>query len=1049
MPLTIYKSSAGSGKTFTLVKEYLKLVLKRPRDFQHILAITFTNKATDEMKSRVLKYLLELSVAEPGPMLEVLSAELAEEMDRPTLQKRAEETYELIIHNYSRFEISTIDSFFSRVVRSFSRELDIPMSYELEMNTSLALEEAVNQLFRSLSDNEALRIWLEQYTFDQIEEGKSWNVEGNIQDLGRNLFKEQFQEGFDQVKIDLERLTVLVDQMKAVIDQYKRNMKSLARQALKAIEGAGLTIDDFTRKRTGPVNTFYKIIDKDDFGLNATFLATAAGEKSWYTKTSDKAALIDQLVAGAFGEAVQGLIDCVNKHERNYRTTLALFRNIYAFGLLEALNKNLKDYRDEQNIMLISDNNALIRKIVREDDAPFLYEKIGSYFKHILIDEFQDTSNFQWHNLRPLVLNSLASGHEVLIVGDVKQSIYRFRGGNMKLLLEQVDQDLATFRQVITTRNLEANYRSLKEIVTFNNAFFAELTGMLGQIEFVDDLSFIEKAYEGHQQNPQKGEGGYVQLQLFQPDESIDQTWQERALDSLVENIHRCQEQDYSYGDILVLVNKNNEMPAIAGRLLAEDIPFVSERSLMLGNHPMIRFLVESLYFLQSEEDQIGLVNLAHLYRQLKGMEQPEHLLKPISRVEHLTGLGLPTAFLERRHALSQLPLFDMVEQLLLIFDFREASDVFLQKFQDLLLEQNQRGVHSIHSFLEWWVEQGAETTISGNENANAVQIMSVHKSKGLEAPVVMVPFADYSFLPNPQLHSFWTSELPEYLSDLAFVLLHYSKNRLGNTDFEEAFREETLESVLDVLNKTYVAFTRAREKLFISGPQHMGRSSGFQKINQFMEAIFEQLPIEVNKSEKNYILKYDYNSIYKKQSLEEDREGVSPLDTYPNASYARHLSIRSDSDKFFMLQESPVSKNITLAGQVYEVLSRMASAFDAQAVVKQLVAEGRVDDRDAAEVTSRVEKLMHSPQMQAWFIGDYEVVTERELVYGGRVLRPDRVMVKGDEAVVLNYHKESAAPVHESLLRREMEAIKALGHPKTQGYLVYVDPVEIREVAL
>lgn len=1002
------------------------------------------------MKSRVLKSLLEIAKGEKTDMAAVLEAEFAGEMSAEIMQFRAEEAYQLIIHNYSRFEISTIDSFFSRVVRSFSRELDIPMSYELEMNTALALDEAVDQLFRSLSHKKELRLWLEQYTFDQIENDKSWNVEGNIRELGRNLFKEQFQEGFTHVNISMERLAELVAEMKKIIKQYKSTLKAAARQALKAMEEAKLTIDDFMRKGSGPANTFLKILDKDDFELNKTFVETANGEKSWYTKTSKKADQIEQLLTGGFGDAVHTIMECVDKHERNYRTTQALFKNIYGFGLLEVLNANLKDYRDEQNIMLISDNNALIREIVRQDDAPFIFEKIGSFFKHVLIDEFQDTSNFQWNNLLPLVLNSLANGHEVLIVGDVKQSIYRFRGGNMRLLLDQVAKDLINFREVIHYKNLEENYRSLQGIVEFNNAFFDRLPRSLDKIEHVNDMAFVERAYEGHRQIPKQAAGGYVQVQLYQSDESVEASWKERALDDLVGGIRDNADKGYDFSDVLILVSKNGDMPEIAAQLLAADIPFVSERSLMLGNNDLIRFLIEALYFLQSGEDDIGLVNLTHLYRKIKAESDIGHLESRIYSLEDLQKLGLLSEFLDSRRSLAQLPLFDLVEQLLLLFDFREASDVFIQKFQDLLLEQNQKGVHSIHGFLEWWEEQGRESTIAGNENTNAVKIMSVHKSKGLEAPIVMIPFADYSFLPNSRLHSFWTSEIPEYLSDLSFVPLNYSKTGLINTDFEAAFIEETLESVMDALNKTYVAFTRAREKLYVSGPQHTpGPKASFHQINHFMEFILEDCELDVQKEESGHAVSYTYQSSEQKTANASAGEKVVEMDTYPTASYIDHLAIRADSDRFFMLQGTEEAKNISMGHQVHEVLSLMSNAFDTEAILRQLLAEGTLLAGDVARIRESVKKLMQNDQMQAWFSADYEVLAERDLRFNGKLLRPDRVMVKGQQAIVLDYKKEKQEATHLAQVRRYMEAVRSLGYERTTGFLVYVDPVEIVEVTV
>ena len=1051
MPLTIYKSSAGSGKTFTLVKEYLKLVLRRPKDFQHILAITFTNKATEEMKSRVLLNLQQIAKGEPSDIFEVLKSELEGELNEALLMHRANEAYELIIHNYSRFEISTIDSFFSRVVRSFSRELDIPMSYELEMNTGLALEEAVNELFRSLSSNKDLRIWLEQFTFSQIENDKPWNIERNILELGRNLFQEQFQDGFSQVDISLDRLSELVDELKKVINLYEKGLKDLAQQAIYLIEENDLSVGDFSHGLSGAANTFYKI-KKGDFELGTRFIKAASGEQSWAKKKSDKEALIEQMAAGAFGEVATNVMAHVDGHGRKYRTALALFRNIYSFGLLEALNSNLKTYRDEQNIMLISDNNALIREIVKEDDAPFLYEKIGSFFKHILIDEFQDTSNFQWNNLLPLILNSLSNEDQVLIVGDVKQSIYRFRGGNMRLLLEQIDKDLRGFKEVISYKNLTDNFRSLKEIVEFNNGFFELLSKSLNRIEHVNDIEFINRAYDGHQQAVKKSDGGYVQVQLFKPGEDKDHNWRYDALKNLATSIKENTALGYDFKDILVLVNKNKEMPEIAAFLLAEEIPFVSDRSLMLNNNGLVRFMIEVLMFFQSQDDAIGLVNLAYLYSQLKESETAKFFYKRAATVEDLGTFGLPIEFVNQRITLSQLPLFDLIEQLLLIFDFRTQSDVFVQRFQDLVLEQTQKGVHSIHGFLEWWEEQGIESTISGNENANAVKILSVHKSKGLESPIVIMPFADYSFLPNASLHSFWTKDIPEYLSDLSFVPLNYSKKNLINTDFEEAFAEETLESALDALNKTYVAFTRAREKLYIFGPfQLPSKQTGYSRINHFLIDLLSDESLAMIKNENSVILKYETNNILLKQASTKEIKGeeVQQIATYPNASYANHLSIRSDSNRFFMLQGTDDAKNINLGNQVHEVLSLMAGPKDFDRVLKQLVLEGTVNPSDLERINQRMVALMDNKQLKQWFDSDYEVLAERELWYEDKIIKPDRVMTKGNEAIIIDYKKEKASEAQHNQVRGYMKAMRDLGFSTVTGFLVYVDTVDIEEVSL
>jgi ATP-dependent helicase/nuclease subunit A len=1046
MPLTIYRSSAGSGKTFTLVKEYIKLVLKRPKDFQHIIAITFTNKATEEMKSRVLDSVKEIASGESSDIFEAIKSDLSKTHTEAQLRRNANEVYELIIHNYSRFEISTIDSFFSRVVRSFSRELDLPMSYELEMNTALALDASVDQLFKSLADKPDLRVWLEQFAFEQIENDKSWAVEKSIKELGNDLFKEQFQAGFERSGVSFEQLEAIIEELKKVIQQYQSTMTTAAALAIKEIEVAGLVIDDFANKSRGPANTFFKIRDKGDFELTNTFLSVASGEKDWYTKKAPKAELIDQLASGAFGEAVQQIVNCQQQFERPYKTAIQLFKNIYSYGLLDSLHKNLKDYRDDQNIMLISDNNALIREIVKQDDAPFIFEKIGSWYKHIMIDEFQDTSNFQWNNLLPLIINSLSQDNQVLIVGDVKQSIYRFRGGNMRLLLEQIEKDLFKFREVIYYQNLEDNYRSYRNIIEFNNQFFAALKSQITRIENLNDSSLIEKAYQAHEQNVKKEEAGFVQVQLFETDKDEEIQWKEKSLEQLTKDIQQNIALGFSYEDILVLVNVNREVTEIAKHLLNQNIPFVSERSLMLNSQPIIRFIIEAFSFLQGNQDDVGLYNMVQLFRQLKSLKGSGHFLNKQEASTLLTENGFPTRFYEERRALAQMPLFDLLEQLLLVFDFSDQADVFIQKFQDVVLDQSQKGLHSIHGFLEWWEEQGQETTISGNENANAVTIMSVHKSKGLESPIVIIPFANYSFLPNARVHTFWTDQIPSYLQGLSFIPLNYSKSLL-NTDFENAFFEETLESVMDVLNKTYVAFTRAREKLFIYGPYQEAKPDKLNSINHFLLEILSTPDFEIQSAEESNSHQYTKGENHPKKIKRKEASEMNDLVAYPLSSYTDYLAVRQDSDRFFMLQGGAEAENITSGNQAHEVLSMIKDTTNLDAVLNQLTLEGSITKSALPRIKERVQTLLAHPQVKSWFGAGYEVLTEREMFYDGRILKPDRILVKDDQAIVIDYKKEKSSETYHAQVQRYMQAMKSLGYPNVTGFLVYVDTVEVEEV--
>jgi ATP-dependent exoDNAse (exonuclease V) beta subunit len=407
---------------------------------------------------------------------------------------------------------------------------------------------------------------------------------------------------------------------------------------------------------------------------------------------------------------------------------------------------------------------------------------------------------------------------------------------------------------------------------------------------------------------------------------------------------------------------------------------------------------------------------------------------------------GFPNRFYEERRGLAKMPLFDLLEQLLLIFDFSKIADVFIQKFQDVVLDQTQKGLHSIHGFLDWWEEQGQDTTISGNENANAIAIMSVHKSKGLESPIVIIPFANYSFLPNANMHTFWTDQIPSYLEGLSFIPLNYSQ-KLMNTDFENAFFEETLESVLDVLNKTYVAFTRAREKLFIYGPYQISKSGKVSQINHFLLEILS-LPAfgVIHKEETNgQIFTKGFN--HPKKIRKEKASEMNDLVAYPLSSYTDYLAVRQDSDRFFMLQGGTDADNITEGNQAHEVLSMIKNVSNLDQVLTQLSLEGSITKSALPRIRDKVKTLLEHPKVKSWFDTDFEVLAEREMFYDGRILKPDRIMVKEHQAIVIDYKKEKSSEIYQNQVKRYMEAMKTLGYRNVTGFLVYVDKMEVEEV--
>jgi len=1041
LSLTVYKSSAGSGKTFTLVKEYIKLLILKPGDYKHILAITFTNKATEEMKSRILEGLKELSSGDQNTLSAVLLDELPESFNTEKIQRNAKEAYLSIIHDYSRFEVSTIDSFFSKVLKSFAKELDLPLSYEVEMNTELALSETVENLFRQLEDHKEIRLWLNNYVKDRIENDKGWNVERQIEKLGKNLFNESFQEGFKGNKVSLEQLNLVIGDLKKEKKLFENTAKSYARKAFEILNANGLNFDDFTYKKSGPLAAFYAL-ERDEYEpeTKSRFVNALNGENGWGAKKSDRYELANQIGEEQLQPLGVALLDYILEERPKYNTTTAILKNIYAYGLLEALDQKLKEYRDEHNVMLISDTNNILREIIQEGDAPFIFEKIGSFFKHVMIDEFQDTSNYQWLNIKPLIINALSEGHEVLIVGDVKQSIYRFRGGNMRLLLSQIKDDLGSFYDAAADKNLSTNYRSAKEIVNFNNALFEKLPQVFEEHDSLNQGDLLSLAFSKHEQEIHNQSGGYVSYKFFEDAKE----WKVTAVEQLIKEIFSNESKRYQFADMLILVNRNGEISEIATELLQQNIPFINGESLRLEQSDLVQFVLELLRHLSAGSDYVQQLNLVTLYTRIKGQAlQPVFEFEERKKVD-IHRFGLPQTFFDREPSLKKLSIFELVEELLVIFDFQDVADIYLQQMLDLILEQSQKGIHSIAAFLEWWDKEGANQMIATSEQANAVRILSIHKSKGLEAPIVFIPFANWDILPNATMHQFWTDQVPEIYHHLKYIPLDFNKKRLIDSDFKDAFYKEAEEGALDILNKTYVAFTRPREKLYLSAPMP---GSGSAKIHQLIEPVLSDIGMTETDADygKHFYVGTDHESLNKKENSTQ----AKTISVYPDSSYLDQLTIRNDSERFFMLQETDQAKNISLGNQVHDVLADVRQAHDLEMVLRQRLQSGEMDRETVDQVRGRVEKLFQMDLVKDWFNTDFEVMNERSLWYDGKELKPDRLMLKGDTAIVIDYKKEVESDAHKKQVRGYMQAAKSMGYTHVSGYLIYVEPAEIKEVML
>lgn len=1050
----IYRSSAGSGKTFALVKEYLELVLRDPNDYKHILAITFTNEATREMKSRIIEDLEKIASGKTTPMRLVIENDFKKQGIRMEIEKRAKRALRNILHNYSRFEVSTIDHFFTRVVRSLSWELKVPMRFEIDVDNDKAMESAIAKLYAVVNEDQAVKSWLEAFAFNRLENDKGWRVDYNIHELGMELFQERFHEGFSNTEVKLDDLKKFVSQLNHTVNSYRQLIKSLAVQAMDLINQSGLEIKDF---KGGTRSVAYNFIkpSNNDFDLTKTFWKVAGGEDDWYAQQSLKRDEIKELAAKGLDKIAGEMLVVYKQLYKNYVSAEQLMKNIYSYGLLDILHDKLKEYRNEQNLMLLSDTGILIHEVINDNDAPFLFEKLGSRYKHVLIDEFQDTSNYQWKNLLPLVINALSNDHKVWIAGDVKQSIYRWRGGNMRLLIEGVHQDLQLYTDGIQEIPLVENRRSASNIVAFNNQFFTQAHQL---ISMNDDLpenrDLISKTYTDVIQTPKGATGGYVEVKFFEKIDEKGIAWDESSMIETIKVINKCLGHRYHYQDIMVLVDKNSQANLISDVLNKSGIPVITENSLLVTNNRKILFLISILKWFHEPDNRLAKTNILFHYSSLKSADIDLH--ETFSNVDVQFEQMMPADFLKHYSEIARKPIYEMVEELVFLFELHLVADSFLQRFQDICLEQTRKGRNNLEEFLDWWEEKlkqrkigrgsSDELSIKVPANSKAVKVMTIHKAKGLEAPVIIIPFAN-SYLKPKSDSIFWTSQLEGPYQEYGLLPLVMNK-KLKESHFDQAFREEQLEGMIERLNVAYVSFTRPKDRLYIFSERFKpGKNNEISTLNKLLYYAFEEHSFELQKYWHPKEWKFRIGEEEHVADLQ-DKETIQPeIEKYPVDLYDGKVTIRPDSKRFFMLFDNEKTIKIKRGVQVHAILERLKNKGDVDFVLNQLIAEGLIENKDREDIKKRISKLFENPVFNSWFDDDCEIMAEREIISNGKIYKPDRVVIKDNYSVVIDYKSESRDKKHHNQVIEYGKLLETMGHENVKKYLVYVEDFEIEEV--
>ena len=1043
--LTIYRASAGAGKTHKLTGEYLMLLFSQPGAYRRILAVTFTNKATDEMKTRIVQELYHLASGRASDYIQLLSS--AYSLTERQVREQARKILVAILHDYSAFNISTIDRFFQQTMRAFTREIGLQGGYGIEMDQELVLTEAIDNLLADLEKPESKDLlgWLLRFAENKIEDGGGWSLRQDIMSLSREVFKESYKAFSEEVGKDIadkQALDAYKNELYAIIRSVEAEAKRLGEEGVALLKQFALQPSDFKGGSRSPFFYFEKLAKGEMKEPTATFQALPDNPDAYTTKTTPPG--LRQIIGCVYEEGLNACVKNIVSLFANltaYNTAREIVRYYYTLGILTDISRQIAFYREEKNVMLIADTTELLNKVISGSDAPFIYEKTGTHVDHYMIDEFQDTSGMQWNNFRPLVEESLANGRANLIVGDVKQSIYRFRNSDWKLLDEQVRRDFED--EQVREDTLKDNWRSCRHIVEFNNAFFTAAPAILQDLynEALKNSSLSEEertafsarimaAYDDSSQRvppPFQKKDGHVRIDFLSGDE--DKDWKQEAMERLPATLERLQDSGYALKDIAILVRTNQEGALVADTLLAykEEHPsdrynydIISDDALFVGSSPAVRFLIAVLRYLRNPEDRTNRKLAMYAYQVLTGKFGESEADESV---------------FQNLQSISRQSLYEVTEGLFRNFSayFPETEQVFVQAFLDMVSEYAQK---------ESADETGYRKTIATPDGQNAIRILTVHKSKGLGFKVVIIPFGDWEIDHKPTKPVIlWCHPEKKPFDRLHLVPVRYGQI-LSSTIFAKDYFKERLHAFIDNLNTLYVAFTRSKEELIVFSPRprKINKEGKVEKITSIADLLWAGVETDI---EDDTFERGEWWHPASGRTAEDTLEEI-PMSRLYSVSPDDRLQLRLHGKGFFF--DNARRKHGTL---MHEVLSRIRTPKDIPASVESYRLAGVINREEAAELISRLEELLQAEEVKAWYDGSARVLNEVDILFGkGLSKRPDRVIIKGGKVIVVDYKfGERQDKRHPNQVRNYLQLIRKMGFERVDGYLWYVELGKIEAV--
>lgn len=1068
---TILSASAGSGKTFSLVLRYICDIIKSPDRYRNILAVTFTNKATEEMKSRIVKEIHLLASNQKSEYLDGIITETG--CSEHQIRAAALKARIKILHDYSRFTVLTIDRFFQRILRAFINEMSLDLNYNIELDTGLLLERSADRLIESIANDDEMHQWLQEFAEELLDDGLKWDMRKNLCSLGKEIFNNDNAKD-QSTNVNKERLHHIVNELVKKSNEVKQRIQELSTDALKYIDDRGIRIEDFKEGRgnKNAMLAFKKYTDGSLIAPTNTMIAASTDLNKWYDAKKHDAKI------KAAAEHLMPMMDEICRlyaeNINRINTTQLLRKNYRSYALLTDLYQQIDTICKEDNVMILDTTKDLLSKFVDESNAPFIYEKVGSRYDHYMIDEFQDTSVREWRNIRPLLLEALSSNPEssVFIVGDIKQSIYRWRGGDWRLLKSGIVDDLGEENTRVITP--EANYRSMENVVKFNNETIKNvaktdnnhLNGLLdsalqnnkiSQQRHDEYYDIMSEAYQNSSQIAKKKncKGGYAEVTVYDP--KVVQAPFIAAIESAIA-------RGYRYSDILILVRGKSD-----GRKATEalynykrerftangEVGFniLTSDSLTIGSCDIVEFIIAVLRLSADRHNDIerGVYN--------RFMQLPfdhsfdEHELHILDRIAHL----------------SPLEAFELIVEEFKLYEHK-ARIAYLQAIHEQILSFTRTHGNDIQQYLEWWSERGYKESLVVEMSDNTIEISTIHKAKGLERAVVIVPQANWSLVPMAlKLPIVWSKARGERNNDLVelgnFPVTYGSA--MADSAFSEEYYTELVMSHIDGVNLLYVAQTRAAKELYMYIPRTLTNSKSKKpvELGDIPTSISDVSPLVIcaakeacGEPTKEYsadmlakviysygepLEHYDPEAEKKKDSVE-----TTLLEDY--ITHVPQVSVRYIGSRYIEEGLTPGSEACRNGILLHRIFESAITVDDLKQAIERLAKDSLIEQRDVKRLRQNIERALNDKRVAEWFSDAWDDVrTEIDIVSNASDRRPDRVMIAGNRAVVVDYkfgYKRDAS--HNKQVKEYVALLEDMKqYDIIEGYVWYINLGHIEDI--